>query len=1287
MKPKLRSRVLAALLSLVMLTGLMPGMSTTVFAQEEYTLTYNGRSDGIKSGYMQIYVDGKDEGLLDDGESIDVSAGSEVRIGYWGGLVATLLDGWNVDGIEPAQISDATEITFTMPEGDVNLTANMQKLETPNASIDDNGIVTWDAVEGYVSEVWVMKDVGGHISPLFDSERIEAANGKYTYDLKSALQRYEAENGPIGNAEVEISTAYWKLSDPSDADARGQWEYVLTYNYSGAQKLATPANPRWDGFTARWNPVEHAAKYEVMVYSGSVHITTVTVTEPAFDLHQISDSLTNGETYNFRVSAIPEDSSTEYMDSEYSEKSVESDPYQPLPDEPVDYHLVVNKVKVTSENAADILGDRTAYYDPDTKTLTLNNAVLDSGIYGDGDDLTVNVVGENTINITDTYGIALGANALSLQGSGTLKITEIGDMGQQGIWAKKVTIDGVTLSINSTSSGIYAEANYGATVEEGDETVNIKNGAELNIVSGQSAAISAKEISIEGSTVTAETTDTSGNALYAWDGGIEINNSTVNAYAKSSSYPAVWANTSVEISGGSIVTAVCGEAEAVYTNGAIDVTDSTVNVSGNIALYAKGGDITLTNTTTNITETTGTAIFSPYNIKITGGSINGGSSDGYTIYSPEAITINGTALDIQSGTYGIASYEPIKLENVSGTIAVENAAIWAIYDDLTITDCDLTLSGDLTVNAGDKNNLVNIQITDSELTVTGVTPLYVAGDMTIMDSELTVTATERPIVANYGTLTIDGAKTDIQATGGQFMSGTGVNIKNGNVNISVTVAEDDTNTSMGAIFANTGGITISGGTVNASIGGKAGVTKIALITGGDLNITGGTVTMRGDYPMFISANGGGSLNFGSKWYQWADSALGTPVLSTETPYTYEGLLRGTYLRFEPIGTKYSLTVESGEGSGSYTAGSRVPISAEPYNGNGHFSGWTVTGANASDILVGSTTASTTVIMPAANVTVTANYANHVLKEHERKAPTCTETGNEQYWECSTCHALFADAQGSTTTTMEAVTIAQTGHDWSAPVWDWSDDGKTASATFTCRNDSAHTQSLNADITSAVKTPATCTGAGMSTCTARVTFNGTEYSDQTDVVVGPLGHSMQKTDRVDATCTTPGKEAYYTCETCGKHFEDEAGNTEIANLDEYGIIPATDHEAGTEWKSNGTSHWNECLNCGEKLNEADHTFAWETDKEATATEAGSRHEECTVCGYEKAAVEIPATGTAEDPSEPPADNDKPSGDQTGDTTSPQTGDDSNIALWIAVLFTAGAALTGTALYSRKRKYSR
>lgn len=128
---------------------------------------------------------------------------------------------------------------------------------------------------------------------------------------------------------------------------------------------------------------------------------------------------------------------------------------------------------------------------------------------------------------------------------------------------------------------------------------------------------------------------------------------------------------------------------------------------------------------------------------------------------------------------------------------------------------------------------------------------------------------------------------------------------------------------------------------------------------------------------------------------------------------------------------------------------------------------------------------------------------------------------------------------------------------------------------------------------------------------------------------------------------------------------KANGTVLASEVATVTIGAHTCAAQGDWHSDETGHWNTC-ECGEKLNEAAHTFEWVIDKEATAAEAGSKHEECTVCGYAKAAVEIPATG---------------------ETTSPETGDNSNIALWIAVMLAAGTALTGTVLYNRKRKYSR
>lgn len=84
-----------------------------------------------------------------------------------------------------------------------------------------------------------------------------------------------------------------------------------------------------------------------------------------------------------------------------------------------------------------------------------------------------------------------------------------------------------------------------------------------------------------------------------------------------------------------------------------------------------------------------------------------------------------------------------------------------------------------------------------------------------------------------------------------------------------------------------------------------------------------------------------------------------------------------------------------------------------------------------------------------------------------------------------------------------------------------------------------------------------------------------------------------------------------------------------------------------------------------------------NKEATATEAGSKHEECSVCGYKKAAVEIPATGTGTTP-----DQTKP-GDSQGEATTPQTGDNSNMLLWIILCIAAAGALAGTFAYKKIR----
>lgn len=179
---------------------------------------------------------------------------------------------------------------------------------------------------------------------------------------------------------------------------------------------------------------------------------------------------------------------------------------------------------------------------------------------------------------------------------------------------------------------------------------------------------------------------------------------------------------------------------------------------------------------------------------------------------------------------------------------------------------------------------------------------------------------------------------------------------------------------------------------------------------------------------------------------------------------------------------------------------------------------------------------------------------------------------------------------------------------------------------------------------------------------------------------------------------------------------------------------------TGWHSDDNNHWNTCA-CDAKLNEAAHTFEWVIDKQPTETEAGSKHEECTVCGYAKAAVEIPTTGTTTPSTSPaptsspdatttPAPTVSPAPTSSPDATTtpaptaspdatttpaptgtpgatgttgpaatptptaepesgngPKTGDPGVSALWFALPAVSGLALAGTVMATRRKKTGR
>lgn len=203
------------------------------------------------------------------------------------------------------------------------------------------------------------------------------------------------------------------------------------------------------------------------------------------------------------------------------------------------------------------------------------------------------------------------------------------------------------------------------------------------------------------------------------------------------------------------------------------------------------------------------------------------------------------------------------------------------------------------------------------------------------------------------------------------------------------------------------------------------------------------------------------------------------------------------------------------------------------------------------------------------------------------------------------------------------------HIWGAPTYTWSADGKTCTAERVCTEDSSHVESEQAAVSGEVTKPATCTEKGETTYTAV--------------------------------------------------FESDWAVTQTKVLEDVEMLP---HSYGAEWESDETGHWHMCAVCKAKADEESHTFEWIVDKEATDTQAGSRHQECTVCGYALAAVEIPPLEKPEEPEQPiPPQTEKPAA-QPSRSTTPQTGDAGNTLPW--VLLCVAAAGVGAAFYTKRKQ---
>ena len=268
---------------------------------------------------------------------------------------------------------------------------------------------------------------------------------------------------------------------------------------------------------------------------------------------------------------------------------------------------------------------------------------------------------------------------------------------------------------------------------------------------------------------------------------------------------------------------------------------------------------------------------------------------------------------------------------------------------------------------------------------------------------------------------------------------------------------------------------------------------------------------------------------------------------------------------------------------------------------------------------------------------------HTLTKTESKDATCVENGNVEYWSCTSCDKHYSDADAKNEIALADTVISTSGHRYGDLIVEGATTTYEPGASFnnsnlivklvcaTCNNSvnvTDYTISkvdnlqpsdteiiISATINNVVYTATVkiivshvhVTGEKHSavapTCTTdgtveyyECTVCGEKFADKNatmplDSIVDPAtGHSGVKTDAKEATCTSTGNHAYWTC-SCGKVFSDAACTVETTVANQ--IIGLKDHD--TVIKSDNDTHWSECKNCDYATEKASHTgFAYPGD---------------------------------------------------------------------------------------------
>ena len=321
------------------------------------------------------------------------------------------------------------------------------------------------------------------------------------------------------------------------------------------------------------------------------------------------------------------------------------------------YDLYVNGEQFTSEKLSIACGEGTASYDPNTKTLTLNNAAITNGGKSDespkygirvvGDtDLTIKLSGTNSITLDNGGGIFADGSSdnYNIIGDGKLTINVK--------WDALYTLNG-NISI-SEGAKLDITSAQGCGITSYNKGILSIDGAKVAVSSYYTAA-SAKELEIKNNSEVALIASADQfNAVYMGDengaGKIEIINSKVEA---TSYYPALFTEGNLTVNGGEVKCTSTADG-AIWTKGNILIkggakvtTDSKFPMGGNGTFTVEEAEIDAKNTNENNIP----AIFDESVPVI---------ADGYHLNYAKAVDSEGTEIDLlSSGTQYFALYKNV----------------------------------------------------------------------------------------------------------------------------------------------------------------------------------------------------------------------------------------------------------------------------------------------------------------------------------------------------------------------------------------------------------------------------------------------------------------------------------------------------------------------------------------------------------------------------------------------------------------------------------------------------